>query len=59
MTEAGTEGLQTLIEKAAVMQASGRWELNRELLDELIDAALKGGIGGAALGRLPGHPVGA
>lgn len=50
LTEAGTEGAQTLIEKAAVMQASGRWELNRELLDELIDAALKGGIGGAALG---------
>lgn len=50
LAEAGTEGLQTLIEKAAVRSVDGKELFNAELADELIDATLKGGIGGAAMG---------
>lgn len=50
LVEAGTEGLQTLIEKASVRSVDGKVLFNAQLADELIDATLKGGIGGAVMG---------
>jgi hypothetical protein len=49
-TEAGTEGLQTIIENAATAATDGRKLFTPELLDEVIDSALKGGIAGGATG---------
>lgn len=46
LTEAGTEGLQTVIEEFAAAKAA-----NRDMsTDHIIDAMLKGGIGGGVMG---------
>jgi len=50
MAEAGTEGLQTIIENAAVLSAQNKQPLTPELLDGVVDAMLKGGIGGGVMG---------
>lgn len=50
IAEAGTEGLQTIIEEAGKSQASGKKLFTPELLDNVIDSALKGGLGGAGMG---------
>ncbi|OWY39386.1 hypothetical protein CEK28_08690 [Xenophilus sp. AP218F] len=52
LVEAGTEGLQTIIENAAVSHADGRKLFTPELLDDVIDSALKGGIGGGVIGTV-------
>ncbi|MEN2425982.1 PLxRFG domain-containing protein [Chromobacterium vaccinii] len=50
LTEAGTEGLQTIVENAAVSHADGRKLFTPELADDVIDSMLKGGIGGGVIG---------
>ncbi len=50
MAEAGTEGLQTIIENAAGLAAQHKQPLTPELLDGVVDAMLKGGIGGGVMG---------
>lgn len=50
LAEAGTEGLQTILENAAVRDAQGKPVLSPELLDGVLDAMLKGGIGGGVTG---------
>lgn len=50
LAEAGTEGLQTIIEQAASAKEANRELWTPELLDNVIDAALKGGIGGGVMG---------
>lgn len=50
LTEAGTEGLQTVLEQASTRQIDGKRLLNPALLDDVIDSALKGGIGGGVMG---------
>lgn len=50
LAEAGTEGLQTIIEQAATAKEANRDLWTPELLDNVIDAALKGGIGGGVMG---------
>lgn len=50
MAEAGTEGLQTIIEQAAAAKAANRDLMTPELMDNVIDAMLKGGIGGVVIG---------
>lgn len=50
LAESLTEGAQTFIEKLAVRSVDGKPVLSTELLDEMIDATLKGGIGGAVMG---------
>lgn len=54
-SEAGTEGVQTMLENAAVVQADPNAKfLSKEGLDRIMegvdDAMLKGGIGGAGMG---------
>lgn len=48
--EAGTEGLQTIIEQASTRNVDGKALFTPELLDEVVDSALKGGIGGGVMG---------
>lgn len=50
LAEAGTEGLQAIIEQAATAKEASRDLWTPELLDNVIDAALKGGIGGGVMG---------
>ena len=55
VSEAGTEGVQTVLENAAVVQADPNAKfLSKEGLDRIMegvdDAMLKGGIGGAGMG---------
>lgn len=50
IVEAGTEGLQTILEEAAKTQANGKRLFTPELADAVIDSMLKGGIGGAGIG---------
>jgi hypothetical protein len=68
ITEAGTEGLQTVLEEAAKAKAANKNLMTPQLLDAVIDSALKGGIGGAGMGvvsqgiadargALPGRPL--
>lgn len=48
--EAGTEGLQTIVEQASTRSVDGKKLFTPELLDEVVDSALKGGIGGGVMG---------
>jgi N12 class adenine-specific DNA methylase len=48
--EAGTEGLQTIVENAAVTATDGRKLFTPELADQVIDSMLKGGIAGGVTG---------
>lgn len=48
--EAGTEGLQTIVEQASTRAVDGKPLFTPELLDEVVDSALKGGIGGGVMG---------
>ncbi|MDV3479887.1 PLxRFG domain-containing protein [Sphingobium yanoikuyae] len=50
LIEAGTEGLQTLLEQAPKSIETGQPYWTEELLDQVIDAGLKGGIGGGVIG---------
>lgn len=57
--EAGTEGLQTIIEREARKFANENFEVfGEEGLDEIVNAIAAGGIVGGALGGLSGIPRG-
>lgn len=49
LSESSTEAVQTLIEIGAVSFESGKPMLNRETFDNMLDAFLQGGIGGATM----------
>lgn len=50
LLEAGTEGLQTMLEEAPKSISTGQPYWTADLLDRVIDAGLKGGIGGGVMG---------
>lgn len=50
LLEAGTEGLQTMLEEAPKSISTGQPYWTGDLLDRVIDAGLKGGIGGGVMG---------
>lgn len=54
IAEAGTEGLQTVLEEAAKAKVANKNLMTPGLLDAVIDSALKGGIGGAGMGVASG-----